>query len=125
MPNEVLFENPILRVEKRVSEINGKTVTRSVIDMPPAVMVIAIDAQNRVHLLREYMAPTDDFELTFAKGRIDEGETAVAAAKRELNEELGLTGDLEHLMTVHNQPSHSTAVTHLSLIHISEPTRRS
>ena len=113
MKTEPLFENPIMRVVKRIKNIGGKPVARTVIEMPPAVMVIAIDKGNMVRFLGEYMASTGQHENTFAKGRIDEGETAYEAAERELAEELGLKGDLEHLLTVANQPSHSTAVTHI------------
>lgn len=110
---KTLFTHPILSVLQRTRLLHGAHVTRTYIDMAPAVMVVALDRDNNVHLLKEYMAPTDAYEYTFVKGRIDEGETPLAAAQRELAEELGLAGELEHLMTVHNQPSHSTAVTHI------------
>ena len=110
---KTLFSHPIFSVLQRTSMFGGKKVTRTYIDMAPAVMVIAIDKANQVHLLREYMGPTDQLEDTFVKGRIDEGETPQQAAARELAEELGMTGRLTPLMRVSNQPSHSTAITYV------------
>src|SRR5680860_1011719 len=51
-------------------------------------------------------------------GRLDEGETAREAALRELHEEIGVALDPEHV--IGELDDYVT----LSLIHISEPTRR-
>lgn len=109
-----LFTHPILSVLQRTRLLHGTPVTRTYVDMAPAVMVLAIDKANNIHFIREYMAPADQHENTFVKGRIDEGETPHDAAARELAEELGLQSrDIQRLLTVCNQPSHSTAVTHI------------
>lgn len=54
-----------------------------------AVMIIAVDAQEHVILIREYAGGIEDYTLTLPKGLIDPGETAEIAADRELKEEAG------------------------------------
>lgn len=54
-----------------------------------AVMIVAIDDQQRVVLIREYAGGIEDYTLTLPKGLIDPGENAVIAANRELKEEAG------------------------------------
>ncbi len=54
-----------------------------------AVMIVAITDTQDLLLIREYAAGTERYELGFPKGLIDEGETVLAAANRELKEEIG------------------------------------
>jgi len=58
---------------------------------PPrgAVMVIAIDSDDQLILIREYAAGLDEYVLTLPKGVIDPGEDPLQAANRELQEEAG------------------------------------
>ncbi len=63
-----------------------------------AVMVIPMLDSQTVLLIREYAAGVERYELAFSKGLIDEGETALEAANREMKEEVGYGGrDLQLL----------------------------
>ncbi|MBV4413183.1 ADP compounds hydrolase NudE [Enterobacteriaceae bacterium YMB-R22] len=53
-----------------------------------AVMIIPV-VDNQLILIREYAVGTESYELGFAKGLIDPGETVNEAANRELKEEVG------------------------------------
>lgn len=53
-----------------------------------AVMIVPIH-EGHLLLASEYAAGTDNYELGFPKGLIDPGETAIEAANRELQEEIG------------------------------------
>ena len=53
-----------------------------------AVMVIPI-IDSEIIFIREYAAAIDDYSLTLPKGKIDDGETPIQAANRELQEEIG------------------------------------
>ncbi len=55
------------------------------------VNVIALTADDRVVLLRQYRAGTDRVELEIPGGLVDPGEEHGAAARRELAEETGYT----------------------------------
>lgn len=54
-----------------------------------AVVVVPMIDDETVLLVREYAAGVHRYELGLVKGRIDEGETALEAADRELKEEAG------------------------------------
>jgi ADP-ribose pyrophosphatase len=52
--------------------------------------MMPVDAKNRVLLVRQYRLPADKCLWELPAGKIDAGETALQAAKRELVEEAGL-----------------------------------
>lgn len=54
-----------------------------------AVAVVPLLDDDTVLLVREYAAGVHRYELGLVKGRIDEGETPLQAADRELKEEAG------------------------------------
>lgn len=54
-----------------------------------AVLIVPIREDGTVLLVREYAAGTDRYELGLPKGRIEQGEAPLAAAARELREEVG------------------------------------
>lgn len=54
-----------------------------------AVLIVPLLGGDTVLLVREYAAGTDRYELGLPKGRIEYGEKALAAAARELREEVG------------------------------------
>lgn len=80
-------------VSLRVDEITlprGGVAVREVVDHPGAVVVVALDEQNRVHLVRQYRHPIARYLLELPAGGLEPGEDPLAAAKRELQEEVGL-----------------------------------
>jgi ADP-ribose diphosphatase len=56
---------------------------------PGAVLIVPLLDENTVLLVREYAAGLEDYHLALPKGAIDQGETLLAAANRELQEEVG------------------------------------
>ncbi len=54
-----------------------------------AVLVVPLRDDGCVLLVREYAAGTDRYELGMPKGRVEPGEDPLAAANRELREEVG------------------------------------
>ncbi|MCL1124007.1 ADP compounds hydrolase NudE [Shewanella surugensis] len=72
-----------------------------------AVMVVPVLDNKQLLLGREYAVGTDRYELGFSKGLIDPGETAIEAANRELQEEIGYGAKrLTHLMELSLAPSY-------------------
>ena len=57
--------------------------------LPGTALVVAMPDPATVLLVREYAVGLDRFELSLPMGRIERGESAVAAANRELMEETG------------------------------------
>ncbi len=80
-------------VSLRVDEIElptGERATREVVRHPGAVVVIALDSDDEVYLVRQYRHPIGRYLLELPAGGLEPGEEPLAAAKRELREEVGL-----------------------------------
>jgi len=79
----------------RVTEdraIDPKTnfeIKRSVVRHIGSAVMMAVDARKRVLLVRQYRLPAEKYLWELPAGRMDEGETPLEAAKRELVEETG------------------------------------
>jgi ADP-ribose pyrophosphatase len=65
---------------------------REIVEHPGAVAVVAVDAEERVVLVRQLREPAREKLLELPAGTLDEGEEPLASAKRELVEETGLNG---------------------------------
>ena len=61
-------------------------------DTPNAVAIVALDAEQRVVLVRQARPAIGAELLELPAGLIDRGEEPLAAARRELREETGLHG---------------------------------
>ncbi len=53
-----------------------------------AVLIVPLLDSDTLLLIREYAAGMDRYELAFPKGRIESGEETLAAANREIQEEV-------------------------------------
>ncbi len=72
-----------------------------------AVLVVPLTADNQLVLIREYGAGTEDYQLGFPKGKIDDGESAEKAAWRECQEEVGFQpGRLTPLKFITTSPGY-------------------
>lgn len=81
-----------------------------------AVLVIPLMDESTVLLIREYAAGMDRYELAFPKGKIEVGESPLAAANREMQEEIGYGArHLELLTSVTVAPGYLRHTTHIIL----------
>jgi 8-oxo-dGTP pyrophosphatase MutT (NUDIX family) len=62
-----------------------------------SVGVLPIDEHGDVHLIKEYYAAVNERLYSLPKGTVEAGETPSQAAVREMQEEIGMTGDLTPL----------------------------
>jgi len=72
-----------------VTTPDGATGVREVVEHPGAVLLIALDDQDNVLLVRQYRHPVGKRLFELPAGTLDEGEDPRTCAERELREETG------------------------------------
>jgi len=65
---------------------------RDVVVHGPAVAIVAVDRQKHVTLVRQERVPAGGALLELPAGGVEDGETPLETARRELREETGLHG---------------------------------
>ena len=75
--------------EDEAADRSGWKFKRSVVRHHGSAVMMPVDANNRVLLVRQYRLPANAFLWELPAGKVDEGETVLQAAKRELIEETG------------------------------------
>lgn len=90
----------VIRVRTDVVRMpGGATAERDVIEHPGAVMVVALDEQDRVFLLDQWRHPVGGYLTELPAGVLDrDDETPLDAAKRELFEEAALRAATWHTL---------------------------
>jgi len=95
LSSKTVFRGRVFHVTRdNVVEPNGITAIREVIRHSGSVVILAVDRSGSepcVLLERQYRYAAADYMLELPAGRIDPGENALAAGKRELLEETGYT----------------------------------
>ena len=94
LTSRVVYKGKVVTL--RVDEITtsrGQVATREVVEHPGAVVVIALDDEERVYLVRQYRHPLGRYLLELPAGGLEPGEEPLAGAQRELREEVGLLAD--------------------------------
>jgi len=93
LSSKVVYTAPVFRVTSdEVVEPSGVKVRRDIIRHPGSVVILALDERKKkpsVLLIRQYRYAANQELWELPAGRIDDGEDALTAAKRELTEETG------------------------------------
>src|SRR5580692_10995650 len=85
-----LLRTPIFWVtQDHALDPDGFEIKRAIVQHPGSAVVMPVDQKNRVLLVRQYRLPVGKFLWELTAGRVDEGETPLQAARRELAEETG------------------------------------
>jgi len=109
---DVVFSGPVFSVAIRHTQ-HGR---RDVVVHPGAVAICANDPTGRVLLVRQHREGARGPLWEIPAGLLERGEKPLAAAKRELGEETGVTaGRWRYLGTIYPTPGYSTERTHLFL----------
>lgn len=105
----VVYDGPFLKVTSdRVSLPDGTVGFREFIKHPGAVVILPVFDDGRVLLERQFRYPLGRVFIEFPAGKIDPGETTLACAMRELQEETGYTAsDWQFICTIHNAIAYS------------------
>jgi ADP-ribose pyrophosphatase len=86
----VIYKGPIFGLRRdEVLEPTGVRTTREVITHPGSVVVMPVQQDGRIILIRQYRHAARQFLWELVAGRMDPGEGVRQAAARELIEETG------------------------------------
>jgi len=95
LSSRVAYRGPVFHITTdQVAEPGGIRARRDVVRHSGSIVILAVDdrkAEPRILLERQYRHAAQAMMWELPAGRIDEGESALAAARRELVEETGYT----------------------------------
>jgi ADP-ribose pyrophosphatase len=114
-------------VKLRVDTIrmpDGRETTRETVEHSEVVVVVAIDADGKALLVRQFRHPAGKELLEIPAGGIDGDEDPETAVRREMQEETGyLPGKVERLGGFYSAPGFCTEYLHLFLATDLTPSR--
>jgi ADP-ribose pyrophosphatase len=86
----IVYKDRVFSVEVETRRLpNGSEHRVEIVRHSPSVVLIPIEADGRIVIVRQYRAPLDRDTWELPAGRVDEGESAEEAASRECEEEIG------------------------------------
>ena len=105
-----IAESRLFRIEEldlMFSNGEQRTYERLAGGRRSAVIVVALNDQDELLLIKEYAAGFHEIQMSLVKGAADSGESLEDAANRELQEEIGF-GDksIQHLKCLTIAPGH-------------------
>jgi ADP-ribose pyrophosphatase len=90
--SQELLRTPIFTVSQDIAiDPEGFEIKRAIIHHTGSAVVMPVDDHGRILHVRQYRLPAAAYLWEIPAGRMDEGETPLQAAKRELREETGYT----------------------------------
>lgn len=90
--SKLIYQNPWIAVrEDSVIRPDGGKGIYGTVEIKPGAVVMPLDSEGNIYLLKSYLYAINESILTVAGGGIDEGESAMEAAQRELKEEMGIS----------------------------------
>ena len=116
--SEYLFRRPWLTVRHDKVRLPDGRINPEfyVLEYPDWVNIIAITADGEFVMERQYRHGLDKTCYELAAGVVEDGETPLEAARRELEEETGYGGgEWKELMLISGNPSTTSNLTHCLL----------
>ena len=90
LSSKLLLKTPIFKVtDNQALDPEGHQIRRLIVTHAGSAVTMPVDDEDRVLLVRQYRLPAGQYLWELPAGRIDPGENALQAAKRELVEETG------------------------------------
>jgi ADP-ribose pyrophosphatase len=114
--SELAFHGKVWDIRRDTFELEpGHPIVREYTDHTGAVAVLAMNADGEVLLINQYRHPIGEYEWELPAGLLDvAGEVPLAAAQRELAEEVDLAAaHWSKLISFHTSPGGSNEVLHI------------
>lgn len=105
--SELLAGSPWRAIIRDRIVLDGRETEYGYLGVPRAVFVAAVTSELELLLVRQYRHPVRDWTIEVPAGSVEDGETPLDAAKRELREEVGGTSERwTHLTTFFSSSAH-------------------
>ena len=116
LSTKVIFEGHVRFRVDTIAAPDGRTTTREIVEHTPCIVVVAVDNDDNVLLVKQFRKPLEKELLEIPAGGIDDGEDAEAAVIREMQEETGFRPQkLERLCGFYTSPGFCTEYLYLYL----------
>ena len=112
-----IFRSEIFRLtEDDAIDPAGFEIKRVIVQHRGSAVMMPVDEKKRILLVRQYRLPARSYLWELPAGRLDEGETPLQAAKRELIEETGYRARTwKKLVSFYPSPGYVAEKMHLFL----------
>ncbi|MBM3814544.1 MAG: NUDIX hydrolase [Acidimicrobiia bacterium] len=92
LSSKEFYSNDFFRVTEDLAvDPGGFKIKRAIVHHRGSAVMMAVDDRRRVLMVRQFRLPARQSMWELPAGKVDEGETPLSAAKRELREETGYT----------------------------------
>jgi len=122
LKSKIIFRNRwLLLQENKVIAPNGNPAVYTIVQTPPFVVIVALKG-DKILMVKQHRFTLDRTTLEFPAGGIEEGESPLMAAKRELSEETGFQasrwtkmGELDDAIGIARHRAHVFVAENISL----------
>ena len=122
LESNLVYKGKVLEVyEDKVRLSNGKHSSREIVRHGGSVCIVAITDEKEIFLVEQYRYACKESILELPAGKLDEGEDALEAGKRELREETGVIGrDYIDLGWIYSSPGYSSEKIYFFICRVDE-----
>jgi len=111
LSTKTVYQSRTFKVDTVEIERNGKVFTKDIITRSPHVMILPLTKENELYMIREYRDVYQKTLLEVVAGYIEDNEDPLVGAKRELQEETGLTANnWKQLTTIHTSANMNSTI---------------
>jgi len=114
---KMIYEGRVITVSVDTVDLpNGMRIPLEIVRHPGGAAVVALDAQKRICLLRQYRHAAGGYIYELPAGKLEAGEPPEATIRRELAEEAGMNAaNWQSLGAYFSSPGVFTEIIHLYL----------
>ena len=114
--SEKIYDGKVFDVSKDTIKEGDSEYTREIVRHKGSAVIVPVFADKKVALVKQYRHPAKDYLYEIPAGTLNEDESPETGAKRELEEEIGVTcKKIEKLSEFYVSPGFLTEKMHVFL----------
>jgi 8-oxo-dGTP pyrophosphatase MutT (NUDIX family) len=119
-----VYQGAAFNVYDRVIDLGGSEIRRQVLHHAPVVVMLVHDVKEDTYLIeREYRSGSNAFAFGLPAGFIDDGESVIEAALRELQEETGVVPvdyDISQVGSFYSSEGMTDELAHIMIVDLND-----